>query len=225
MSNLRSAEKGRVARVIQEYGKCVELVPIDPNFQEISVGLYVKDGIGTIWTFSSKDGVEGRMEQIRDQLVRLGGLGVVEDTHNKLKFNCSNLHEKSLKFLLTMAVEKPAGYELPTGKTKDLRTDLMLGFSAEQVDKKWIYKLEVEGDAPNAAQRIRAVTRGLIRYGEMKETDDKSGVSFECGFRHDELVRLTLPYARNITGVEDQMAEEALRGQMTTGTLGFTPPT
>ena len=46
-----------------------------------------------------------------------------------------------------------------------------------------------------------------------------------CGYRHDELALLVLPYARNVSQVEDMLASDALRGQMTTGTLGFTPPT
>jgi hypothetical protein len=36
-------------------------------------------------------------------------------------------------------------------------------------------------------------------------------------------MRLVLPYSRNISAVETMMDAEALRGQMTTGTLGFTP--
>jgi hypothetical protein len=31
--------------------------------------------------------------------------------------------------------------------------------------------------------------------------------------------------ARNVSKVEDMLAADALRSQMTTGTLGFTPPT
>ena len=48
-----------------------------------------------------------------------------------------------------------------------------------------------------------------------------SEVMFPCGARHDGLMRLLLPYSRNISSVEGMMAAEALRGQMTTGTLGF----
>ena len=38
-------------------------------------------------------------------------------------------------------------------------------------------------------------------------------------------MRLLFSYARNVTGAEDMLENAALRGQMTTGTLGFTPPT
>jgi hypothetical protein len=36
-------------------------------------------------------------------------------------------------------------------------------------------------------------------------------------------MRILLPYSRNVSAVENMMEADALRGQMTTGTLGFTP--
>ena len=63
-----------------------------------------------------------------------------------------------------------------------------------------------------------------MRYGEMEKLDNDK-VSFQCGYRHDELMRLLISYARNVSGVEDMLETDALRGQMTTGTLGFAPPT
>ena len=68
------------------------------------------------------------------------------------------------------------------------------------------------------------VVAGFVRYGEMEKVSDTE-VSFPCGRRHDELIRLLLPYSRNVSAVENMMEAEALRGQMTTDTLGFTPPT
>ena len=59
--------------------------------------------------------------------------------------------------------------------------------------------------------------------GEYKLSDTE--VTFPCGQRHDQLMRLLLPYSRNISAVESMMEADAMRGQMTTGTLGFTPPT
>ena len=87
-----------------------------------------------------------------------------------------------------------------------------------------MYSVSVEGEAPNPAVRLRMVVAGFLRYGEMNKVGDTE-VAFPCGQRHDALMRLLLPYSRNISSVEGMMAAEALRGQMTTGTLGFTPPT
>ena len=74
MTNIKATERVRVVDILQRYGKCLELVSLDPNFHDISVGLYEKDGVMTVWTFSRTPGVEERIRQIRDQLVALGGL-------------------------------------------------------------------------------------------------------------------------------------------------------
>ena len=122
------------------------------------------------------------------------------------------------------AVERPPDYALPQGGVKDLRSPLMLGFETSEADGRWVYLITGQGDAPNKAERLRAVTGGYVRYGEMEKVGD-DGLAFPCGYRHDKLALVILPYARNVSQVEDMLAAEALRGQMTTGTLGFTPPT
>ena len=209
--------------VVEMYGKCLELVPIDPHFHDISVGLYSKGGIATVWTFSRREGVEGRIERVRDQLAKLGDMDALEGTHNQLQPRCGAIHQRPLKFLMMQAVEKDPGFDYPEGRVKDLRSPLMLGFESDEVDGRTVYRLTAEGEAPRAAGRMRAITSGFVRYGEMERAGD--GVSFNCGARHDPLMRLLLPYARNVTGTQDMLDADALRGQMTTGTLGFTPPT
>ena len=209
--------------VIEEYGTCLELVPIDPHFHDISIGLYSKGGIATVWTFSRRDGVEERIERVRDQLAKLGDMDPLEGTHNQLRPRCGMIHQRPLKFLMMQAVEKDPSFDYPQGPVKDLRSPLMLDFESEEIDGRTVYRLTAEGEAPRAAGRMRAITSGFVRYGEMERVGE--GVSFRCGARHDQLMRLLLPYARNVTGTQDMLEADALRGQMTTGTLGFTPPT
>ena len=222
MGNVKVASKPRVAEVMKQYGKCLELVPIDPNFGNISVGLYVRDGVFTIWTFSSKSGVEARIEKIRDQFVVLGGMKPVHGTHNQAVPACGQLHLRPVKFLLNQAVGKAPDFAPPQGEMsiKDSKSPLLLKVAGEEQDGKWLYRVSGEGEAPNPNVRLRMVVAGFIRYGEMDKVSDTQ-VMFPCGARHDELVRLLLPYSRNISSVEGMMAAEALRGQMTTGTLGF----
>lgn len=217
------AQSSYIVDVIERYGRCLELVTMDPNFHEITVGLYVKGGVATVWTFSRKPGVEDRVEQIRGQLVRLGGMEPVAGTHNQVRLPCGQIHEQPLRFLVRQAVEKPPDQPPPEGRVKDLRSGLMLGFEVEETDGKWVYRITAEGEARNKSMRIRAATNGLVRYGQMEKTGD--GAAFVCGYRHDALVALVLPYARNVTGTQDMLEADALRGQMTTGTLGFSPPT
>ena len=226
MTETKITQRLRVSDVIERYGKCLELVPSDPHFHDISVSLYVKDGTCTVWTFSQRPGVEERVQRIRDQLVALGGLAPLEESHNQVKSSCGYLHVRPVKFLLAQAVGKDPSFAHPEGEMsiKDTKTKLMLSVSGREEDGRWVYQVSGEGEAPNIPMRLRLVVAGFVRYGEMEKVSDTE-VTFPCGQRHDKLIRLLMPYSRNVSAVESMMEAEALRGQMTTGTLGFTPPT
>ena len=222
MTTLKTGDRGRVLEVIEKYGKCMELISMDPNFHEITVGLYMKDGTLTVWSFSQKPGVEGRVTQIRDQLVELGDMVPIEGTHNQARFPDGEMYNRPLRFLLRQAVEKPFGTKHPEGRIeiKDLRSPLQIVVTPEEVDGRWVYTVTTEGEYKNPKVRVRAVVQGFARYGEMEKVGDYS-VAFPHGGRRDGMIRLILPNARNVTGTADMLEAEALRGQMTTGTLGF----
>ena len=213
----------RPAQVIERYGQCLELVPLDKHFHDISVGLYVKHGICTIWTYSRREGVAERVRAIRDQMIALGGMEAIEGTHDQLRFPCGELHQRTLRFLVAQAVGKAPDYAPPEGAmfVRDSKSELTIHINPEGPDKS-IYQVSLVGESNNAALRLRMVLAGFSRYGEMEQAGE-SGVAFSCGHKHDALMRILLPYSRNISSVETMMAAEAMRGQMTTGTLGFTP--
>ena len=214
----------RPTEVIERYGQCLELVPLDRRFHDISVGLYVKDGICTIWTYSRREGVGDRIREIRDQMIALGGMEAVEDTDNQVRFPCGQLHQRTLRFVMSQAVGKAPDYTPPQGDLtiQDSKSALTIcaDLTDECQDGRAVYNVSLEGEARNAAMRLRMVLAGFTRYGEMEQVGE-SGVAFACGMPHDALMRVLLPYSRNISSVETMMAAEALRGQMTTGTLGF----
>ena len=210
----------RPAEVIQKYGQCLELVPTDKYFDDISVGLYVKGALCTVWTYSRKEGVEERIREIRDQMVALGGMEPLEG--NQIQFPCGQLHARPLRFLMAQAVGKAPDYAPPEGNLaiKDSKSDLVINVQRPNSSEKGVYRISVEGEAQNPALRLRMILAGFVRYGEMEQVGE-SGVTFPCGESHDRLIRILMPYSRNISSVESMMAAEAMRGQMTTGTLGF----
>ena len=214
----------RPAEVLERYGQCLELVPLDRRFHDISVGLYVKDGVCTVWTFSLREGVEDRIREIRDQMIALGGMEVVGGSHNQVRFPCGDLHQRTLRFVMSQAVGKAPDYAPPQGELSIQDSKSAFTIHAQLLDDEGhgraIYDVSLEGEARNAAMRLRMVLAGFTRYGEMEQVGE-SGVAFGCGMPHDALMRVLLPYSRNISSVETMMASEALRGQMTTGTLGF----
>ena len=213
----------RPAEVIERYGQCLELVPLDRRFHDISVGLYVKEDVCTIWTFSRREGVRDRIREIRDQMIALGGMEPVGDSHNQVRFPCGQLHQRTLRFVMSQAVGKAPDYAPPQGELsiQDSKSALTIRASLAGGDEgPSVYDVSLHGEARNAAMRLRMVLAGFTRYGEMEQVGE-SGVAFACGLPHDALMRVLLPYSRNISSVETMMAAEALRGQMTTGTLGF----
>ena len=218
------ARRGRVAEKLKEIGSCLELVPMDPHFGGVSVGLYIKDGICTVWSFSRAEGIEERLRAIRDQMVKLGGVVPAEGQGNRFVFPCGMIHVRPVKFLLTQAVTKSPDFAHPDGpmRIKDSKSNLMLTVTGIQRDDRYVYQVSGEGETRNPALRLRMVVAGFVRYGEMEKVGDTE-VAFHCGQRHDELVRLLMPYSRNISAVESMLEAEATRGQMTTSTLGFTP--
>lgn len=211
-----------MAEVVEKYGGCLELVPMDPHFHGITVGLYARDGVATVWTFSRYEGVGDRILQIRDQLVELGGMVPVENRHDQVSFPCGYMHGRALRFLMAQAVERPPDYSLPQGQVKDTRSGLMLSVAGTESGGRWVYRVSGEGEASNQPARLRAVASGFKRYGEAEGVGDNE-VAFQCGNRHDRLAQLLLPYARNVSVVEDMLELSSLRGQLTTGTAGFTP--
>ena len=223
--NLNESES-IVSMTIDQYGKCVELIPSDPYFHNVSIGLYAKGEICTVWTFSQKDGVANRLRTIRDQLVSLGGLSPFGNTHNQLTFPCGYLHLRPIKFLLSQAVTKDPDFAHPEGdiSIKDTKSSLILTTTGKEDRGQWVYTVTAQGEAVNIPMRLRMVTAGFMRYGEMEKVNDNA-VTFPCKRRHDELIRIVAPYSRNVSAVENMLENESLRGQMTTNTLGFTPST
>ena len=146
----------------------------------------------------------------------------VPDTNNQVKFPNGELYDRPVKFLIKLAVEKPADYKHPDGqiRIKDLRSPLTLIINSHDENGKRIYEVTTEGEFKNPELRKRATVQGFIRYGEMEKIDNTK-VMFNGGYRRDELIRIILPYARNITGTQDMLDADSMRGQMTTNTLGF----
>ena len=61
---------------------------------------------------------------------------------------------------------------------------------------------------------------GFLKYGECLKNDIDSFI-FPDAKKHDVYVRILLPYARNVSAVENMLSASDQAGQMTTQSLGF----
>jgi hypothetical protein len=216
------AQESRVAEQVKKLGSCIELVSLDPHFHDVSIGLFIKDGLLTISSYSTIDGIEDRIEQIRDRCVRLGDVVAVEGTTNQLRLTSDLYLDRALRFMFTAAVEKDPSAELPSGRitAPDTKTKLMFVVEGAEEDGKYVYTVSTEGEHERAEMRVRAAVGGFIRYSGCERVD-KNKFAFADGKQYDNFARLILPLARNVSAVEAQLEQDEMAGQMNTQTLGF----
>ena len=166
-------EQPRIAERIKELGHCIELVSIDPHFHDVTIGLFIKDGLMTIWSFSNRDGIAGRIEEIRDRCTRLGDVIAVEGTTDQLKLTSDLYLDRALRFMFTFAVEKDPARELPTGRitAPDTKTKLIFVINGAEENGKYVYTISAEGRSDKAELRVRATVGGFVRYSDCERVD------------------------------------------------------
>ena len=217
-----SAGQSKVASRVKDLGNCIELVSIDPYFHQVSVGLFIKSGVLTVFSYSNKPGIQDRLEQIRNRCVELGDVEAVEGTHDQLRLISDLYLDRALRFMFIAAVEKDPNLAIPTGKISapDTKTKLTFVITGTEESGRYVYTISTEGEAERAEMRIRAAVGGFIKYSNCERVD-KDKFSFEDGRKYDKFARLILPLARNVSAVEAKLEQDELAGQMNTQTLGF----
>ena len=66
---MASTTKQSVSQILSRLGRCLELIPIDPYGDEMSVGFYEKEGTITVWSFKEGNEISTRLEEIRNRIV------------------------------------------------------------------------------------------------------------------------------------------------------------
>jgi hypothetical protein len=216
--------KLRPIEVIEKYGKCIELISMDPFFNEITVGLFFKEPNITVYSYSTISGVSERLNQIRDRIIEVSGAIPSEHDPHQATFNCSmkdGCCAAPLRFVLKEAVMKNRKPDLSKGIIcKDLRSDMMINVNFSKNQNGNIYTVSGDDNTEKPIIRYRAITNGLIRYGDFERIDNFS-FKLKCDDRNDKIINLLLPLARNISATEESLAADDAAGQMTTQSLGF----
>ena len=196
-----------------DIGTRIELVPMDPHFNDITIGLYLEDQGGKaeylVHSYSGLSGVDDRLDFVTNAMVALGGMMRGNDVG--LSFPCGVDHRLACKRLFLEACKfdpetQPAPRPLQVFDKKagcDIEVTAMGGGS---------YRISAEKD--DVARRISAVAGGLIKLGQMEDVA-KDQVQFPCGQNHDALVGLLLVRAPNVRAVLREEEQTASRGQLT----------
>ncbi len=196
---------------IQSLGRRIELLPMDGQFEDISVALYSDEAdhpTYRVHSFSQKPGTGERVTFIRDAMVVLGNLEAVDDAC--LRFSCGDRHEAAVKRAFLEACKLETGAELNARPLEilDKKSGLTIQVSPDDAG---VYSVSATGEGKDADRRVLVVAGGLAKLGEM-DTRNETSVVFPCEARHDALVGLLLVRAPNVRAILREIEAQASRG-------------
>ena len=160
------------AEITNYFGDCISLFPIDKQFNDISIGLYLKDSNYTIWSFSHLPKTKIRIQSICQQFENLLGLKLAENSHNQLFFECGDNHTKPLKFLFAQVVAKPPDFKFNDQnlQIKDSKSEFLI--TVLKIDEGYQVKLNSDGNVMFNYEWIKPIN--LLNALKNYETyDDK----------------------------------------------------
>lgn len=200
---------------LTDIGRRVELVAMDSQFHDISLGLYERTMGGTtaylVHSYSSIEGTTGRLEFVREAMVALGGMTTVGDAGTFLGFACSQPHRLMARRIFLEATKTPSDRPVEARSLETIDRKTKCRIQAAGTDGE--YHLYVEGSDETCQRRAAVAAKGLATLAEadlVPETSDR--VRFACSSEHDAAVGLLLPRALNVRAAMREVDEAASRG-------------
>ncbi|MDE0636778.1 MAG: hypothetical protein OXI43_13145 [Candidatus Poribacteria bacterium] len=198
---------------IVNIGRRIELVPIDPHFNDITIALYRQQqeerAVFRVHTYSRIEGAATRIEDVVQSMKILGGMQ--ERPDGLLYFPCGERHEAACRrvFLEACKLEPNTPVEPRPLHTLDKKSKLTITVDSMG---NGTYRVKSNGEGRPAERRVSAIAGGLIKLGEMEASEENDTVAFACGQSHDELVGLLLVRAPNVRVILRQEEAGASRG-------------
>lgn len=192
---------------IQPIGQRIELIPMDPHFHDISVGLYRQEGDTArylVHSYSTKAGAGERIAFIRQAMCVLGGM---METDGLVSFECGYDHFAAVRRVFLEAGKLEGGeVEARPLETLDRKSGLTMKVTALGDG---LYQVGAEGDGKGEERRIKVVANGIAKLGEATLVDGRDDqVQWPCGHDHHALTGLLLVRAPNVRALvrEEEMA-------------------
>jgi hypothetical protein len=204
-------------RVRTDLGTRVELVSMDPHFEDVTIGLYRRetdDGpIGIVHSYSSRTGIDDRLGFIAEAMVLLGGLERVDGETATVRLPCRSWHNAALKrlFLDCFRVDPATRPEPRPLAAPDTRSEQFIRLEPLGSGR---YRVEADDVPEGEASRAPAIARALVRLAQVDEVDE-TAVAFSCGADHDALMGLLLVRAQNLRAALREEELTASRGVLT----------
>lgn len=200
---------------IVNIGRRIELVPIDPHFNDITIALYRQQqgerAVFRVHTYSRIEGAVTRIEDVVQSMKILGGMQETSD--GMLYFPCGERHEAACRrvFLEACKLEPNTPVEPRPLNTLDKKSKLTITVDSMG---NGTYRVHSNGEGRSAERRVSSIAGGLIKLGEMEavEGNEDNTVAFACEQSHDALVGLLLVRAPNVRVILRQEEASASRG-------------
>ena len=208
-------------RRVVDIGRRIELIPIDPHFHDITIGLYRQQTVNAttgkdfpiflVHTYSQIAGAAERIDSVRRAMQTLGGM--LKTPEGLLYFPCNGAHEAACRRVFLEACKLASNTPAEPRPLNILDKKSQLTIAVDSTGK-GIYRVTAESEGRGAARRISAIAAGLMKLGEMQsiDTDNKDTVAFACTQPHDALIGLLLTRAPNVRVVLREEEMEASRG-------------
>lgn len=208
-------------RRIVDIGRRIELIPIDPHFHDITIGLYRQQIADTptgtdspvflVHTYSHITGATERIQEIVQAMQILGGMRKTDD--GLLYFPCKHPHEFACRRVFLEACKLTSSTPAEPRPLNILDRKSQLTITVDSTGN-GTYQVRANGEGRGATRRISAIAGGLMKLGEMESgaTDNSDTVRFACGHSHDALVGLLLIRAPNVRVVLREEEMGAARG-------------
>lgn len=195
-------------------GKRIELVSMDSHFQDISIALYQQERQGQpvylVHSYSRKVGVADRIASLVNIMKTMGGLE--SDDDGLLFFPCGDVHEQAIKRIFLDSCKADPAIE-PRAHPLNIR-DRKSGCDIRASHEgNGLYRISSGDDGQNCGRRVAAVTRGLLKLGQMEQVEESlDKVAFACGQPHDALIGMLLIRAPNVRAAIREVEMMASRG-------------
>ncbi len=199
-----------------DLGRRIELVPMDPHFRDISIGLYRQDrGSGmelVVHSYSRRDGTGERLEFIAKAMTILGGMERLPGAGRRLHFPSGSDLPVAAKRVFLEACKLPLG----TGVSPRPLT-IFDKKSQSQVHVAGLggglYEVRMETDSEKASKRAAAIAAGIAKLSGASLVEGHSRqVAFPGGQSADAVVGLLLVRALNVRAIVRQEETAASRG-------------
>ena len=206
---------------IVDIGRRIELVPMDPHFHDITIGLYRQQSVNAITgketflflvhTYSHIVGAADRIEHVKQAMQTLGGM--LQTPEGLLYFPCRSVHEAACRRVFLEACKLPQDTTAETRPLHTLDKKSKLTITVTSTGD-GAYTVTANADGRGAARRIAAIAGGLMKLGEMENTeaDSTDTVAFGCAHVHDALVGVLLTRAPNVRVILREEEMGAARG-------------